>query len=221
VNWTIAFDGRDLGRVKARTPADFRFYSQVGIEEITYFGAIPTVGKRAREYGGFTGDPVYRPLVAVSSPNFKDPDEWKHAQLSQQQIDTARLLFRSKFPIASNCKNPDENKLKAWNYLDGDIKIQSAYSSSNGWSLIELALTGYACDGPTDDDGPFDGQWYATAPSGKIRFLGSNMWLVDAGDYDGDGKSEVLFAVDGYDLGGYRLFYRDFSRSSEFLFSYH
>jgi hypothetical protein len=47
------------------------------------------------------------------------------------------------------------------------------------------------------------------------------MWLVDAGDYDGDGKSEVLFAVDGYDLGGYRLFYRDFSRSSEFLFSYH
>jgi hypothetical protein len=87
--------------------------------------------------------------------------------------------------------------------------------------LVQLGLRGYYCDGIADDSGLFIGQWYLIEPSGKMRFLGSGMSLVDAGDYDGDGKSEVLFAVDGYDLGGYRLFYRDFSRSAEFLFSYH
>jgi len=46
------------------------------------------------------------------------------------------------------------------------------------------------------------------------------MWLVDAGDYDNGGKSEVLFAIDGYNMGGYRLFYDDFSRSAEFRFYY-
>ncbi len=47
------------------------------------------------------------------------------------------------------------------------------------------------------------------------------MWLLDAGDYDGDGKSEVLFAIDGYDLGGYRFFYQNFNKSAEYVFAYH
>lgn len=221
VTWTIAFDGKNLGQVTARTPAEFRFYGDVGIEKITNSGPVPTVGKRSIRYTNWFGEPLYRPLVAVSRPNFKDPYAWKPTQPLLGQIDTPRALFRSKFTSVSNCKNPYENKPTPWKYLDEDIKIQSSYSSSNGWTLIELRLTGYACDGPTDDNGPFDSQWYVIAPSGKIQFLGSGMWLVDAGDYDGDGKSEALFAVAGYNLGGYSLFYRDFSRSAEFLFSYH
>ena len=54
-----------------------------------------------------------------------------------------------------------------------------------------------------------------------MRFLGSRMWLVDAGDYDNDGKSELVFSIDDYNRGGYRLFYDDFSRSAKFEFGYH
>ena len=67
----------------------------------------------------------------------------------------------------------------------------------------------------------FRTEWYVVEPTGMVSFLNSNMWLVDAGDYDGDGKSEVLFAISGYDEGGYRLYYSDFGRSAEFLFGYH
>ena len=47
------------------------------------------------------------------------------------------------------------------------------------------------------------------------------MWLVDAGDYDNDGKSEVLFSIAGYDRGGYELFYDDFQKHASFEFGYH
>lgn len=47
------------------------------------------------------------------------------------------------------------------------------------------------------------------------------MMLVDAGDYDNDGESELLFAITDYNRGGYKLFYDKFTKSVEFKFNYH
>jgi hypothetical protein len=57
VDWTVGFDGRSLGRVKAQTPRSFDFYSHVGLQEVTA-GPVPTIGKRSPEYGDFTSAPV-------------------------------------------------------------------------------------------------------------------------------------------------------------------
>jgi hypothetical protein len=212
VAWTIAFEERNLGQVTARTPSDFQWYADVGCQEITSSRPVPTIGKTSKEYSGFLSSPVYRPLVAVSDSQFRDPAMWKPAPLSTEIVGALRQQFLRKFPRPLNCKNPDENILKARPCLHKDIRIGKAYSSKENWSLAELRLEG---------DSPFIGHWYVIGPTGEIRFLGSEMWLVDAGDYDGDGESEVLFAIVGYNLGGYRLFYRNFSKSAEFEFNYH
>jgi hypothetical protein len=47
------------------------------------------------------------------------------------------------------------------------------------------------------------------------------MDLLDAGDYDGDGRSEVLFWSSGEDVDGYVLMYDGFTKSAEFKWSYH
>jgi hypothetical protein len=47
------------------------------------------------------------------------------------------------------------------------------------------------------------------------------MALIDAGDYDGDGKSELVFALSGYNYGGYQIFYDGLKKSATFDFSYH
>ncbi len=221
VNWTIAFDGRVLGRVTGRTLTKFPSYYSVGCEEITSSGAIPTVGRRSEENSGWLSSPVFRPLVAVSKPYFKDPEGWKPAHPSAEVVTSLRQKFRGKFPNVSNCRNPDENQLRPWPYQDKDIMVGKNYSSKKNWQIAELHLREWKCDGPQEDDSAFLTQWYAITASGESRYLGSGMRLVDAGDYDGDGKSEVLFAVGGYNRDGYRLFYQKFTRTAEFLFSYH
>ena len=58
-------------------------------------------------------------------------------------------------------------------------------------------------------------------PNGSISFVGENFSFLDAGDYDADGRSELLFLISGYNRGGYALLFDDFKRSAIFEFSYH
>ena len=219
MTWTLTFDGRNLGQVSARTPGKFDYYADVGLQEITSTSAIPTISKRSTEYSGFLGAPVYRPLVANSRPYFNDPELWKPARPTTESLIALRQQFRKRFSAVSNCQTPYENVPRPWQYRDDAIKLLSAYSSKNQWSVVQLQLTGYRCDGPADD--AFITQWFVIDPGKTINSLGKGMWLVDAGDYDNDGKSELVFSVGGYNSGGYRIFYDDFKRSATFAVRYH
>ncbi len=221
INWTITFDGKSLGEVRTRAPQEFKHYADIGLEEIAGGGQVPSVGKPSLNNAGYGGGDVLRPLVAVSAPNYLDPDLWKPAKLPAEMVAAARREFRKKFAKATNCNNPDENKQRSWQYRDEDISVNKAYASQTHWSLVELKLTGWRCDGPEDDGGPFDGHWYVMEPGGAIRFLDTGMWLVDAGDYDNDGKSEVIFAIVGDDIGGYKIFYDDFKKQASFKYIFH
>lgn len=75
VKWVVTFDGRKIGEITGRTPADFNFYSHVGLQEISGSGAVPTIGQRSAEFGGFLDTAVYRPLVTNSQPYFTDPEK--------------------------------------------------------------------------------------------------------------------------------------------------
>ena len=68
VNWTIAFDGRNVGELTTRALPEVRDPDSACTQEITGSGPVPTVGKRSIENSGFLFAPVYRPLIAVSKP---------------------------------------------------------------------------------------------------------------------------------------------------------
>jgi len=218
ISWTFGLDDKILGKVTTQTPRDFELYSHIGLQNITS-GSVPTLGKRSSEFGGFTDAEVYRPLVANSQPYFKDPDLWKPAPKSDDLTALLRGQFRKKYPRVSNCRSPEENVAKVWQYRDEDIKIEKTYSSNKGWFIASIQLQEYRCDGPSDD--AFVEQLFEVNPERQVSFLGAGMILVDAGDYDNDGKSELLFSITDYNRGGYKLFYDKFTKSVEFKFNYH
>ena|SRR2546429_257833 len=122
-------------------------------------------------------------------------------------IAALRQQFRKKFRSIDNCRNLDENVLKPWLYCEDDISIGKVYCSQKGWFVAEMKRAEYRSDGPIEGGGPFDAQWYVVEPTGAIRFLDSGMRLVGAGDYDRDRKSELLFSINRYGIGGYELLF--------------
>lgn len=217
-DWTIADRGEALGQVRAQTPASWSLGADVGRMEITG-GEAPTRGERSDTFAGWVGTPVYRPLVAISPANVADPQQWTALRASGSAIASARAVFRTHFTEVRNCAN-ESSAATPFTYSDEQIEAGDGYFSTDGWSIVTLRLTGYHCDGPVYDTA-FNDQVFAVSRSGATTYLGEGLIYVDAGDYDGDGKSDVIFAIDRYNLGGYALFTNDFSQHADFTFSYH
>lgn len=220
VNWTIAFDGKALGQVTARTPHTFPMYWRIGQQEITSAGTVPTIGTPSAEFGGFLDANVYRPLVAISQPQFKDPEMWKPGQVSLAALVALRGGFRRHYPRLCRTSPADETKLAPYPYKDAEIKLVKTYTAGTGWSVVRLHLEAIDCDDVEAGLG-MDDPWFAVDPQGTVRYLDAGMWLVDAGDYDNDGKSELLFSINQHNLGGYKIFYDNFNKHAEFTFRYH
>lgn len=227
INWTIAFDGKKRRTVTGKTlnpeidhnDDKYELHHYPRSQEVISTIPMPFVGKRLLKYGGFKDTAVYHPLVVNSLDYYQDPDGWKPAKLSAENITQLQKAFRAKFPKVENCTTKNNEVKKPWPYQNKDIKIDKSYSSNKGWSIAELSLTD-RCDEPFGED-PFNGVWFAISPEHKIKFLRDTMSLVDAGDYDNSGKSQLLFALDGYNRYGYALFYDDFTKHVEIYGSYH
>jgi hypothetical protein len=219
VDWTITFDGRNLGRVTGRTPSDFKWYGSVGQQEITSTGPVPTVGQKLTE--GFEGGPVFRPLVANSQPYFRDPDSWKPAELSSDVIRLFRQQFRRKFPKVCRISKQDETKLEPFPYQDEDVLPVKVYRSKKEWVISQLHLSGAIDCNDLEAGFDIDDPWFVSNPQKSVEYLDAGLWLVDAGDYDNDGKSELLFYISRDNRGGYELFYDDFKKHASFEYSYH
>ena len=220
VTWNIAFDGKDLGQVTTRTPKDFAWYADVGQQEIPSKVTVPTMGKRSSEFGGFSDAAVYRPLIANSQPYFKDPDTWKSVTVASEFTAALQQEFRKKFPKLCRLSQADSSTLELLPYRNEEVKIVKAYASKTGWLVAHLHLEAIDCQ---DVEAGFniDDPWFVVDPKKSIRYLDSGMWLVDAGDYDNDGRSELVFSINRYNRGGYELFYDDFKQHALFEFSYH
>ena len=219
VDWTVTFRGREVGHVVSQTPLGFDFYATIGQQRIVGTAVPPTVGSPSANFAGYVAERVYRPLIAVSRSHYQDQERWKSTQLSPEFASAIREAFRKRFPQVTNCTKQDIEHAVPWRYSDANIGTGAAYTSNQHWVIAELALSGNECDGPPDK--AFSSQWFVVTPKGQVRFLDSGMFFVDAGDYGGDGKTELVFSIDADNRGGYKLFYDDFKQSAVFEFNYH
>ena len=209
--WTVAFDGKAIGQVESRRPQQWVAYSDIGLQLLAGGVQAPHVGKPGGEFAQWGADgPVYRPLVLVSAPNATDPDAWQRADIRSDQIPQSLASFRA--VLAK--ENP---KLQ---FADDDVALLKAYRSRGGLLLYALVIA-HLAPSPDEVPGPeWTPHWFVADASGAVSYLGSEMMLIDAGDYSGDGHSELIFSKSGYDYDGYVLFWDELRRSAVFGWSY-
>lgn len=213
MTWTVGFDGQTLGHVSTQFEGNEREQMLAGQFKVAG-NPIPTVGKPIQEFAGWLGSPVYRPLILNSRAFVSDPEQWKPSPVSDTALKNLRLDFKRKYPKLADCESGIAKQ-----YREGDIRVVKSYGSKRNWQIVQLETKGCAAADERGD--PLGMEWFTISPAGHISYLDSNMHLVDTGDYDNTGESVLVFSIDDYNRGGYKLFYNDFQRRTVFEFSYH
>ncbi|HYK65876.1 MAG TPA: hypothetical protein VEY94_13090 [Patescibacteria group bacterium] len=216
VSWTIVLDGNNLGRVESTRPSAYSLYADVGTENLTANSKPPAIQNGATEFATWMGQPRYRLLVAVSEPNYKDPDQWRPVDAPPTMRKQALAAFRNKIALDMNCDGKTTRS-----YPDSAIQIYGEpYRSMRDDVLIAMRPDPRLnhCDGPAGEE--WQSVWFHLK-GGNFRLIGSALTLLDIGDYDGDGTAKILFQYDGYDRDGYVLLDPRDDSKTESSWSYH
>jgi hypothetical protein len=181
--------------------------------------SVPRVINKAKLFGGWCDEPAHRPLVVVSEPNFRDPARWKPFKPDPAYRKELLPAFKSKVQKVTVCAPADDTTMR-FEYGPDDMVLYPSYKDRAGGKLIAIGLNPVAnnCDGPPGPE--WSTHWFLLGEGGT-RYLGSELSLVDAGDYDGDGRSELVFWHSGYNEDGYSLFYDKARRRVNFFWGYH
>jgi hypothetical protein len=186
--WTIAFNGKNIGTCKSNNFKNQPFDSFVNIQEPIGKVFHPDATKNQNS----TTIKSLRPLVLVSVPNFQDHDNWRPSKLTSKEEKIIKAEFKKKFPSASDCVEFEKDNLEhPKTYSDSDVKIKKVYRSNKKTLIAEVSLEKWDCDSFFDE--PFEAHWFALTSDNKIKYLSKRMSLIDAGDYDKSGRSELVF----------------------------
>lgn len=209
VTWTICFDGRTLGSLASKTPPSYSLYADIGLQQITSKGSVPTVGQPSTLFSGWPGGRTYRPLVLNSRPYCGDSEKWHPEKPGQDEISAIKDHLRKTFQV------PASKLSKA------TIKVNKSYGSqSRDEKLISLDIAKAVVIPMEGEDDQNLGAWFYVKGR-EVRYLGSNMLLMDIGDYDQDGHEEALFKIQRYNNDGYALHFDGFKQKVEFSWNYH
>lgn len=217
--WTIAFDGRNLGSLRTiATEFSSRHawtYSRDFVLGLRDGQSLPEIANENKGFGGWCEFPAHRPLVLVTRPYYQDPEQWKPF-MPDESYRTRLMPEIVKALGIGNCFSDAD----AWVSHRIPAATDNSYRDNAGRELVSVNLdvAGLKCDFDYD---PYLTTLVFLVTGGEVRRIGPDLQLIDAGDFDNDGKSEVLFWYSGYNRDGYTLFYDDFRQHVNYWWGYH
>lgn len=222
ISWLAIHDGKNMGSLTSEevpfSAADHREYATNYMHHVVSHTGSIVLENTKNAFAGWCGTPIYRPVILVSGAGYEDPEGWTAympAPGVRRQILSA---FKKTVGKKSLCSIEDD-KLVPFPYKADNIKLMESLKSSHA-QLIQATLDrDYTeCD---DERGMGTSPQWFLVKDGTVQWIGAGMELIDAGDYDADGKSELLFWSSNYNQDGYVIFYDNFKSKSEFIWSYH
>jgi len=212
LNWSICFDGKILGKINSTIPTTINYYKDIGIHLIDNMNDVPRIGKPSEQFSGWMSTNVYRPIIVSTLPYCTDSTKLKPYKPNQQDV---QKVISSANLLRKGSLNSFSNK----------YQIEKSYASSK----VKLVCISFqkANSIPIDTSDVIEAEtgndrfaWFVIKDN-ECKYLKSNMLLIDAGDYDNNGEVETIFKFEEYDHDGYRLFFDDFKKHSDFSWIYH
>ena len=223
LRWVATLDGNQLAQLSASDPGFSSKYAWTYSRDYLLKPVMP-IGldlpdNQKSSYAGWCDPPKHRPLVVTTGSRWDDPEGWKRIGKSTLVLQQAFTALRHEWSGKSWCMNGLDNKKTPVRIGLAQMKLHAAYHDHEKRVLVAVSLDSrlYECDSEIDEGGVV----YWVLLGASPRYIGNMNDLVDAADYDGDGKTEFLFWYGGYNQDGYLLFSNDFRRKTSFLWSYH
>jgi hypothetical protein len=215
LRWSVCFDGRTLSSIETE-PVQSESYSRQGTHAPVAKQKIPFTGKRTKEFRGWLDEVVHRPLVLSSPGRCTDPDGWHREQAGDEL--RASLIEHARTTVTLEIC--DDDPCTQWHPERRDIEVAKLYVAKSGERLAMLRIRP---PGIGDEDLSTDTFPVFLARIDAARNISSlgNGVVVDAGDYDGDGRSEVVIKSGDYNQDGYTMFYDGFSKQVSLRWEYH
>jgi hypothetical protein len=226
------YRGKIIGEVVTTGKHKPKYWSDKCLSNTATSKHLPRVGTPSIQFSGWARGPVYRPIVLATMPYYKDPYKWNKGDPPSQIFSSALKVFRTLVSYVEvwEEKDGDMKKVKL-SYRDQDVLVSEAYANNRGDYLLGLHVNPKPLhvDVILSSDKWSDYWFYVNRDKSVRPLLVENrhpegaveLKFLDAGDYDNDGRSEVIFFLSSYNEDGYVLFYDNFSKNAVFTWGYH
>jgi hypothetical protein len=210
----------------------------VGWLETSNIGHVRQNGDRLLKYSGWNYAPVLKPQVLTNRPDrVTDPETWKEIGRQERLKPKIWKLLASMVDEMKLCvtAKSDERGVVTFPWKNTYLEFQHRFANQNNQVLLQARLSpAYFrdCKRQGGDAGEIPTMWpefWLTQNRGQdsVIHLFKNqigfgkLELIEFGDFDGDGKSEGLFFLAGYNLDGYVLFHEGMTKQTRYSWGYH
>jgi len=242
LEWTISYQGRALGTLWARTPANFAFYAHIGQQDVEDPARVPTLGPPSVDYSGYQETPLRRPLLATAGATRLGParTDWRARTPASADLPRVWPMFRHLAPLIDGCRLDAKGEYipsKGRPPHRDEIELASSWVNNNGDAILRARVRPAILANCEMPDHPSE-YWFFKDAKGSLRPLpgqGSDtstekaeidsrarlVMPLDFVDLQGDGQDAVLFLLSGEDAGGYALYFDNFRKVERFTWLYH
>lgn len=224
MEWSVIYDGKKLSSLETTDPGfstEYPWtYPRDRVLNPISGHPLPAIKNEGQRFHGWCSTPQDRPLIVLSNGSAADPSKWTPATLSLKDKERLFAAFTKVAGPALICPKDPEAPVP-FKYTIENIEVLGCLKDKGGRQLVTLRLQ------PVKEsetcDGPLDSAWdqHTFLLLGGVKYLGIGLEFVGAGDFDGDGQSELLFWHSGYNEDGYLLFSNSFKQKVKYFWGYH
>ena len=225
INWNLVFDGKNAGSIVSIDPIESNISSFVrdkylSIENEEHF---PKLGNKEKRFWNWGGLPENRPIAVNTYPYYEDKEQWKRIRGPKDLLDLRKKVFSTLHPLVGDAFHC--NGAPKWDWDEIEFKLEAsevfkAYGNKSGSYIVSAGL---ALKHRSECDGVLDKSKYPIwfYINREVKLIGYELDLVEAADFDNDGRVEFIFQHSGYNEDGYTLFESEFESRFDYYWKYH